>query len=143
MSLLILVGCQKSGKMESDSWNALSFTENQEEQYSHYMDSPHLNLTYPSQVVGVPLHYRDGIFKYNNFNYVFVSHNWDMREAQLIVKEQAVEVKSYPVDVNSLKELRIELPPGNYSFHLQVKEGGEWKEFSIHQIAGNNNIEIR
>jgi hypothetical protein len=140
LSLAIcLISCTKENQSSKTQWNALSFTEFAIDNYTLYMDLPHLNLTFPSEFNGNKIKCVDGLWKDGPYIYTIVSHNWTEGKINLkLIKAETVE-KQYQITPGNSIDLEMELSPGEYRFEAEVIDSRGVTLLNVYPLHGTKN----
>jgi len=148
--VLLFWSCQKTEITENSGWNALSFTESLSTNYAHYMNEPHINISFPSNTDKRNINYEKGIWKDNDNTYVFTAHNWTDNEIVLYIYKDNTLFNEFilkPVSDNnpnssvSLKDFSMSFipSPGEYSFRISVKDTRGFTELNQYALHGSSN----
>ncbi|MDD2419228.1 MAG: hypothetical protein PHV91_02185 [Bacteroidales bacterium] len=139
IACLILGACSKNNIGTTPEWNALSFTESENEEYSSYMNQPYVNLTFPGIVQGNSINFLDGKWEYGGIDYILVPHNWIGGKLKLqLVKNGALDYE-HELDLTKPISLEIPLSKGEYSFKASLMDERGETLLNTYPLHGGTN----
>lgn len=136
---IVLSGCTKHESESNPKWNALSFTESTESEYSKYMNLPHLSFSFPSEIQSGKISVQKGIWKLGEMSYTLSPHNFLEGEILFyLIKNGNIE-QEIKIDPLSQVNTEIELTAGVYSFGASLKDNRGVVELKIYPLYESQN----
>ncbi|MFA5713798.1 MAG: hypothetical protein WC960_06450 [Bacteroidales bacterium] len=138
------LSCSKEESTLSQEWNLITFSEVNSPSYSHHLDKPHINFTFPSHLNSGKISIEEGRWYANGESFILIAHNWSDHPFILKIIEMGEVVEERVIDPLLPIDLEILLQEGHYSFEGAIRVGGvERKLYAVAMYGTHNSLEIK